>query len=245
MDILTLQDVTYVYQSRYQTVQAVRDVSYSFKQGKVYAIVGKSGSGKTTMLSLMAGLDLPTKGEVIFNGTATRAINRDKYRREEVSVIYQAYNLFPLLTVIENVMYPLELRGIKSREASSQAAEVIKSVGLGEEYFRRYPAMLSGGEQQRIAIARAIVSKPKVILADEPTGNLDTENGANVIGILKRLAHQHNCCVIIVTHDLSIADQADEVLRMRDGQIEGLTCQPDSQLLKLCSGRFSSSAIRI
>lgn len=218
MGILTLDNVSYVYMNRYQTVQALKDVSYSFEQGKVYAVMGKSGSGKTTMLSLLAGLDLPSKGQVIFQDTATSKMNRDKYRRKDVSVIYQAYNLFPLLTALENVMYPLELKGIKGKEAKVKAAEMIKSVGLTEEVFNRFPAMLSGGEQQRVAIARAIVSQPKVILADEPTGNLDTDNGENIVRLLKGLAKERNCCVIIVTHDPAVATHADVVLRMQDGE---------------------------
>lgn len=219
MSILTLDNVSYTYKNRYQTVRAVKDVSCSFQQGKVYAVVGKSGSGKTTMLSLLAGLDLPTQGQVVFGDTPTSKMNRDRYRREDVAVIYQAYNLFPLLTALENVMYPLELKGVKGKEAMTQAAEMILSVGLTDEVFRRYPAMLSGGEQQRIAIARALAARPKVILADEPTGNLDTENGANVVNLLKELAHDKDCCVIIVTHDPAIAAQADIVLRMRDGEV--------------------------
>jgi len=219
MGILHLEDVSYSYKSRYQTVQAVKGVSWIFEQGKIYAIVGKSGSGKTTLLSLLAGLDLPSQGKVVYLGKSTNKFDRNKYRRQEVAVIYQAYNLFPLLTALENVMYPLELQGMQAKEAKHQAAQAIKSVGLGEKAFKRFPSMLSGGEQQRIAIARALVSDPKVILADEPTGNLDTENGANIVGILKDLAHTKDCCVIIVTHDFSVARQADEVLRMKDGEI--------------------------
>lgn len=219
MSILTLKDVSYTYKNKYQKVEAVKNVSFAFQQGKVYAIVGKSGSGKTTMLSLLAGLDIPTAGQVVYQETATSEMDRDKYRREDVAVIYQAYNLFPLLTALENVMYPLELQGVKSKEARLRAAEMIESVDLGEEVFKRFPAMLSGGEQQRIAIARALVSDPRVILADEPTGNLDTENGANIVAILKSLAHVKNRCVIIVTHDPAIAQQADVVLRMKDGEI--------------------------
>ena len=143
-----MDDVSYVYKNRYQTVQAVKNVSCAFQQGKVYALVGKS-SGKTTLLSLLAGLDLPSQGQVLFRDIPTSKMDRNRYRREDVAVIYQAYNLFPLLTALENVMYPLELRGIKAKEARVQAAEMIRSVGLGEEMFRRYPAMLSGGEQQR------------------------------------------------------------------------------------------------
>jgi len=217
MSILALDNVSYTYKSRYQEVQAVKNASFSFQQGKVYALVGKSG--KTTVLSLLAGLDLPSEGQVIFGDTSTRQLDRDKYRREDVAVIYQAYNLFPLLTALENVMYPLELKGVKAKEAKAQAAEMIISVGLTEEVFKRYPAMLSGGEQQRIAIARALASRPTVILADEPTGNLDSENGANIVSLLKSLAHDKNRCVIIVTHDLSIAGQADVVLRMQDGEV--------------------------
>jgi len=221
MSILTLKDVSYTYKNRYQTVQAVNKVSFSFEQGRVYAVVGKSGSGKTTMLSLLAGLDLPSEGQVIFSDTATSNMNRDMYRREDVSVIYQAYNLFPLLTALENVMYPLELKGIKGKEARTRAAETIESVGLTEKVFKRFPAMLSGGEQQRVAIARAIVSEPKVILADEPTGNLDTENGENIVRLLKSLAYEKKCCVIVVTHDPAIAAQADVMLRMQDGKFVG------------------------
>ena len=215
-----MDNVSYYYKNRYQTVEAVKNVSCTFQQGKVYALVGKSGSGKTTVLSLLAGLDLPSQGQVLFSDIPTSKMDRNRYRREDVAVIYQAYNLFPLLTALENVMYPLELRGIKAKEARVEAVEMIKNVGLPDEVFRRYPVMLSGGEQQRIAIARAIVAKPKVILADEPTGNLDTENGANIVKLLKGLAHEKNCCVIIVTHDPAIAAQADVVLRMQDGEVE-------------------------
>jgi len=229
MSILTLKNVSYSYKTKYRMVQALKGVSCSFEQGKVYAIIGKSGSGKTTMLSLVAGLDLPSDGEVLYKNTTTRKIDKDKYRRENVAVIYQSYNLFPLLTVLENVMYPLELNGVNAKEAQIRAAEKIISVGLNKEMFKQYPVMLSGGEQQRVAIARALAAGSKVILADEPTGNLDTENGENVIRILKDLAHINNCCVIIVTHDLAIAGQADVVMRMKDGELS-LTENPSEAI---------------
>ena len=219
MGILALEDVSYTYKSKYQRVDAVKNASYTFAQGQVYAIIGKSGSGKTTVLSLLAGLDVPTAGQVLFQGTATGAIDRNAYRRHDVAVIYQAYNLFPLLTALENVMYPLELQGIKAKVARPKAEAMIESVDLDANVFGRFPAMLSGGEQQRIAIARALVTGAKIILADEPTGNLDTETGAGIVGILKDLAHAKDCCVIIVTHDLGIAAQADVVLRMQDGRL--------------------------
>lgn len=220
MDMLSLQNVVYTYRNKYQTVYAVNNVTYSFESGKMYAIVGKSGSGKTTLLSLLAGLDLPTQGEVLFEDTPTRTIDCDLYRRDKVSVIYQTYNLFPLLTILENVMYPLRLNKVPKKEAAEVAIKKLNSVGLDDQFFNRLPSMLSGGEQQRVAIARALASKANVILADEPTGNLDSENGKNIIETLKRLAHEENYCVIVVTHDLAISDEADFFIRMVDGRIQ-------------------------
>lgn len=217
MPILKLEGVTYRYKNKYQSVDAVKDVNYEFEQGKVYAIVGKSGSGKTTLLSLMAGLALPAKGEVYYNGVSTKGMNRDRYRRDEVAVIYQTFNLFPMLNVLENVMYPLELRGIGGQQAKERAKEMIGSVGLSDAVYRRYPAMLSGGERQRVAIARALAADAKIIFADEPTGNLDAENSDRVIDLLFDLCHQCGYCVIVVTHDPDIAAKADVVIRMQDG----------------------------
>lgn len=219
MSLLELRQVSYTYRGKYQTVRAVNEATASFEQGKVYAILGKSGSGKTTLLSLLAGLDLPTEGTVLFDGVSTDRMDLDRYRREDVAVIYQGYNLFPLLTVAENVMYPLQLVGVKSKEAFARAEKLLKSVGLREEQFKRYPSMLSGGEQQRVAIARSLTMQPRLILADEPTGNLDVENGNNVVAILKQLASELNCCVIIVTHDDALAKKADVVCRMSDGKL--------------------------
>lgn len=219
MNILSLQNVVYTYSNKYQTVYAVNDVSYRFEPSKMYAVVGKSGSGKTTLLSLLAGLDLPTQGEILYNNTPTQKMDCDLFRRDKVTVIYQSYNLFPLLTVLENVMYPLCLNKVTKKEAVQIAKNKLKSVGLDEQYLNRLPHMLSGGEQQRVAIARALASKADVILADEPTGNLDSENGKNIIGILKRLAHEDNYCVIVATHDLSITDEADVTLRMEGGKM--------------------------
>lgn len=218
MSLLQLNNVSYTYKNRYQSVDAVKSVNADFERGKFYVIIGKSGSGKTTLLSLMAGLDLPTSGEVIFDNRTTYRMNRDKYRREDVTVIYQHYNLFPLLTVLENVMYPMELRGMKTREAKKRAKEMIAEVGLPDTTYKRYPAMLSGGEQQRVAIARALASGTRVILGDEPTGNLDTENSGKIIEILQRLAHEQGYCVIVVTHDMEIAKRADHLITMHDGE---------------------------
>lgn len=219
MAILQLDKVSYEYRNKHQTVKAVNEFSYEFNQGLFYAITGKSGSGKTTLLSLMVGLDVPTEGVIKYEGTDLEEMNMDKYRRDCVSLIYQDFNLFPLLTVLENVMYPLKLKGQKTSECKMLAMEKLKMVGLDESYYKRYPSMLSGGEQQRVAIARALVTGSSILLADEPTGNLDTENGNNIVSILKDLAHNNKFCVIVVTHDLDIASVADKTLSLRDGRL--------------------------
>lgn len=217
--IMELKDVFYSYTTKYVTVEAVRGVSYTFEKGRFYAIQGASGSGKTTLLSIMAGLDYATKGNVLFDGVELTNIDTAKHRRENVSVIYQNFNLLPQLTVAENVMYPMELMGIKPSEARKRASEYIELVGLTKEEFVRFPATLSGGQQQRVAIARALGTTAKVILADEPTGNLDKENTRIVINILQELAHDKGYCVIVVTHDATVADSADVKLLMEDGKL--------------------------
>ncbi len=219
MSILQLDKVSYEYRNKHQAVKAVNEFSYEFNQGLFYAITGKSGSGKTTLLSLMVGLDVPTEGVIKYERTDLEEMNMDKYRRDCVSLIYQDFNLFPLLTVLENVMYPLKLKGQKTSECKMLAMEKLKMVGLDESYYKRYPSMLSGGEQQRVAIARALVTGSSILLADEPTGNLDTENGNNIVSILKDLAHNNKFCVIVVTHDLDIASVADKTLSLRDGRL--------------------------
>ena len=217
MSVIELQDVKYVYQSQYQRVEALRGVSYAFEPGRVYAVMGSSGGGKTTLLSLMAGLDVPTEGSVLCGGVSTAEIDLEQYRRERVAVIYQDFRLFPLLTAAENVMYPMELRGMKPAAAKKRATELIGKVGLPETVLDRFPAMLSGGEQQRVAIARALGMETKVLLADEPTGNLDSKNSDNIFSILQSLAHEDGYCVVIVTHDGELGKRADETLRLQDG----------------------------
>ena len=217
--LLVADRVTYAYKTRQQTVWAVRDVSYEFEAGKVYAIVGKSGCGKTTLISMLAGLNLPAMGDIRFDGASLFQMDRNVYRRDSVAVIYQNYNLFPLLTVLENVVYPMELQKKPMKQAKKIAKEKLGEVGLDESYLGRLPAMLSGGEQQRVAIARALASGQRVILADEPTGNLDGENSDLVMKTFQRLAHEEGYCVIIVTHDPQIADDSDTVIRMESGKI--------------------------
>ena len=219
MSVIELCNVKYVYQSQYQNVEALRGISCSFEPGQVYAVMGSSGSGKTTLLSLMAGLDVPTEGSVLCEGVSTADIDLERYRRERVAVIYQDFRLFPMLTAAENVMYPMELRGMKPAAAKKRAAGLIAKVGLPETAADRFPAMLSGGEQQRVAIARALGMETKVLLADEPTGNLDSANGENIFGILTSLAHEDGYCVVIVTHDEELGKRADRTMRLHDGEL--------------------------
>lgn len=216
---ICLNEVSYEYHTKYQRVMAVKDVSFQFEERKVYAIMGASGSGKTTLLSMMAGLKLPTSGTASIDGEETARTDCCRLRREKVSVIYQDFNLFPLLTVEENVAYPLLIRGDNKDSAGRTARGILQAVGIREEQYGRLPHMLSGGEQQRVAIARALASGSGIILADEPTGNLDSENSQNIIGHLQKLAHDKGCCVVIVTHDPAVAEAADIVLKMKDGRL--------------------------
>jgi len=217
MPTLSLNKVTYAYKNAQNS--AVSEASCVFEEGKSYAIVGPSGSGKSTLLSLMAGLDLPTEGEVSFDGDSIEGLDLDCYRRECISMVFQAFHLFPLMTVLENVCFPMEICGVMPKDARPKAAELLESVGITKEQMKRFPSKLSGGEQQRVAIARSLASGARIILADEPTGNLDIANTKNIIEILHNLAHNKGYCVIIVTHDLDVAETADVVLRMKDGAL--------------------------
>ena len=218
MSELRIENVNYRYKNAPRL--ALSSVSCVFQPGTVSAVVGPSGSGKTTLLSIMAGLDRPESGKVLLDGGDLAGMDLDAYRRKDVSVIFQAFQLFPLLTVMENVCYPMELSGVGTKAARERAKALLESVGIGEEKFRRFPANLSGGEQQRVAIARALATGAGVLLADEPTGTLDGENSRNVVELLTRLAHEEGYCVIIVTHDPAIAEASDLVFRMADGVLE-------------------------
>jgi putative ABC transport system ATP-binding protein len=224
MSTLKLEEVSYQYKNGDRRV--VNNVSCMFGSGKVSSVIGPSGSGKTTLLSLMAGLDQPTEGRILLDREELANMDLDQYRRERVAMVFQSFHLFPLLTMLENVCFPMELNGISKKDAKAKARELLASVGIGVEKHRRYPSNLSGGEQQRVAIARSLASGARVILADEPTGNLDKANGENVIEILRQLAHQQRYCVVVVTHNLEIVERSDKVWSMSDGVLVEQVAQP-------------------
>ena len=222
MSKLEMQHVCYSYAPHAQAGMTLEDISACFDQGKLHAIVGRSGCGKTTLLSLLAGLDRPASGRILLDGQDIGALPSERYRLEHVSLIYQDYNLLPFLTATENIALCLRLKGLGAKQSVGLAEEKLRLVGLDAPFFKRFPATMSGGQQQRVSIARALAMQTDVLLADEPTGNLDSENSDMIVQILADLAHTHHYCVIVVTHDRDIADQADVVFRMRDGKIQSI-----------------------
>lgn len=217
MSVLVLKDVEYAYSNG---VRILNGVCGEFSAGKVYAIAGKSGSGKSTLLSLLAGLDTCQAGEILYNGTSLKVLNRDDYRAKNVGVIFQGFNLLHNLTAAGNIIMSMEISGNKEKNKKSIAYELLEKVGIDRTTADRKILRLSGGEQQRVCIARALSHNPDVILADEPTGNLDGENEQAVLDILKDLAHKENKCVIIVTHDQTVMDYVDILYRFANGKIE-------------------------
>lgn len=206
-----------------QLVTPVKDVTFKIATGSFAAIIGKSGSGKSTLLSLLGALDRPTSGSIEVDEIDIAKLSEKKltsYRRGDIGFVFQQYNLVPNLTALENVMLPMEFAHRPAHERRARAEELLEQVGLDAEKQSRRPARLSGGEQQRVAIARALANKPKLILADEPTGNLDSQTGEKIFNLLHSLTRSENVTIITVTHDLSIAGKADKTFRLTDGVIK-------------------------
>lgn len=204
------------------TVTAVDDVSFSVPEGMFAAVIGKSGSGKSTLLSLLGTLDEPTSGSIEVDGHELTKMSGRKmtgYRRDTIGFVFQFYNLIPNLTAIKNVMLPMEFARIGRAERRERAMKLLERVGITGDTLRRKPGRLSGGEQQRVAIARALANHPKLLLADEPTGNLDSDTGKLIVNLLHDLAKTENVAVIAVTHDDGIASQADQTFRIKDGKL--------------------------
>ncbi len=202
---------------------AVDNVSFKVKQGVFASIVGPSGSGKTTLLSLLGALDRPSSGSITVDGQDISKFNDHEltnYRARNVGLVFQSYNLIPNLTALENVMLPMEFVGLGKLTREQRARELLNQVGLSGDKQQRKPGKLSGGEQQRVAIARALANKPKIILADEPTGNLDSVNGKNIFNLLHELSKNQKTTVIVITHDISLAGKTDQRFSLTDGKLQ-------------------------
>ena len=217
--ILKVQNLTKTYQSAGKQLTVLRDVSFSLEEGDTFSIVGPSGSGKTTILGLCAGLDRSSSGSVVLNGFAMDDLNEDQraeLRNKYVGFIFQNFQLMPTLTALENVMVPMELRGGKN--IKDHCLELLDRVGLAERHHH-YPTQLSGGEQQRVSLARAFSNRPKILFADEPTGNLDDETSEKVVELMFDLNKEAGTTLVLVTHDMELADRTKRIIRIKGGQI--------------------------
>ena len=206
-----------------ENIKVLHDISFSINSGEFIAIMGPSGSGKSTLLNIISSIDTPTKGTIMIDGkkidSSTKKEDRVENRRTKTSIVFQSFNLIEQLTALENVSIPLTLQGMKLNDSNKLAADTLKQIGL-EHRINHIPEDLSGGERQRVAIARAIVTNPKLILADEPTGNLDSKTGLEMIAIFKELAKEKNISVLMVTHDPDLAKQANKIFILRNGQLQ-------------------------
>jgi putative ABC transport system ATP-binding protein len=217
--ILKINGLEKIYSSGNKQLTVLKDISFAIEKGQTFSIVGPSGSGKTTLLGLCAGLDQVNSGSVELCGEDLNVLNEDQraqLRNREVGFIFQNFQLLPTLTALENVSVPLELQG--NKEATKKSMTLLKKVGLGDR-FDHYPSQLSGGEQQRVALARAFANAPSILFADEPTGNLDEETGEKVIQLLFELNKEAGTTLVIITHDMDLANRTQQILRLKGGQI--------------------------
>lgn len=221
MEILRVENLTKTYGTGANTVNAVDNVSFTVEQGEFVAIVGASGSGKSTLLHMIGGVDRPTKGQIFIDGNEINRMNNDKlaiFRRRQIGIVYQFYNLIPILTVEENITLPCDLDGCAVDK--QRLEEILVTFGL-KARRNALPNQLSGGQQQRTSIARALINRPALLLADEPTGNLDSKASEDIMSILKLSNKSYNQTIIMITHDLEMANQADRVITLNDGKIVG------------------------
>ncbi|MBR2851771.1 MAG: ABC transporter ATP-binding protein [Lachnospiraceae bacterium] len=220
--IIRIRDVKKIYQMGSEQIHAIDGISMNIYQGEVCCLLGKSGSGKSTLLNLIAGLEKPTEGKIIFHKKHIERMDEDQladFRRQYVGFVFQSYNLLPTLTALENVTLPLIFKGIPKKEREERAMEMLKAVGL-EERAKHKPFEMSGGQQQRVSIARAFVNDPPVVFADEPTGNLDTKTTYEMMDLITGMAKKNKQTLVIVTHDLELAEYADRIVMLQDGKIE-------------------------
>lgn len=220
--MLVVKDVTKQFKQGDETVTALNKLSFTVSDGEFVSIVGKSGAGKSTLLGVLGALDTPTKGSIAIDETDIAKLSDHKlisYRNTSIGFVFQSYNLIPNLTAIENVMLPMEFANVPLHARRNRAVQLLEEVGITDGREQRKPGKLSGGEQQRVSIARALANKPKLILADEPTGNLDSENGKMIFDLLHKLSRSEKTTVIVVTHDLDIAGKTDRTFTLSDGKL--------------------------
>lgn len=218
--MIELKHVSKVFETAGGRVEALKDISLTIPDGDVYGIIGMSGAGKSTLVRCINMLERPTSGEVIVNGKRLDTMSPAQLRaaRRDITMIFQRFNLLMQRNCLDNVCFPMELAGVSRREAASRAQELLETVGLPDK-AKAYPAQLSGGQQQRVAIARALVAKPAIVLADEPTGNLDSKTSADVMGLLRRTSTAFHQTLVMITHNSEIAQLADRIVRIEDGRI--------------------------
>lgn len=217
--ILQFKDLNYHYQSNNKKITILNNVNFAFQAGHFYTILGPSGSGKTTTLSLASGLDIPSTGNVLYKGTDLRKIGLDSYRNKHVSIIFQSYNLITYMTALQNVVTAMEITKVDVKDKKERALELLEKVGLTEVEAKRKVLQLSGGQQQRVAIARALSCNVDLLIADEPTGNLDQETSMGIIELFKELAHKENKCIIVVTHSQEVAKQSDKAVYLEKSKL--------------------------
>ncbi|MBE5107311.1 ABC transporter ATP-binding protein [Bacillus thuringiensis] len=217
--ILQFKNLDYYYESNGKKVTILDNVNFSFQKGHFYTILGPSGSGKTTTLSLGCGLDIPKNGYVLYKGNDIRKIGLDRYRNQNVAVIFQSYNLITYMTALQNVLTAMEITGVQVQNKKERALELLEKVGLTEVEAKRNVLQLSGGQQQRVAIARALSCNVDLLIADEPTGNLDGETAKEIIELFQELAHQENKCIIVVTHSQEVAKKSDRAIYLSEKKL--------------------------
>lgn len=216
-NILTMQNVSYQYEGAKKTV--LKDINAEFEAGKLYVIMGKSGAGKSTILSLLSGLDTATVGSIQYAGADLSRTDRDTYRAQDIGVVFQGYNLLLNATALENILLSMHISKSPEKDKKTFALRLLAEIGIDEDTAKRKVLKLSGGEQQRVGIARALAHDPKVIIADEPTGNLDGDTEKSIMDIFTKLAHEQNKCVIIVTHSRQVSKYADELYGLNGGKL--------------------------